>query len=87
MTGASPSTSLADASVDVTVYPTDFNDELVYSRTSGVSQNYNHAKLSLAVRAYAADPASGAYGYTGAQDTGLAGHRGTLGWRGLDNRL
>ena len=83
--GLFASTSLADASVDVTVYPTDFNDGLVYSRTSGVSQNYNHAKLSLAVRAYAADPASGAYGYTGAQDTGLAGHRGTLGWRGLDN--
>ena len=83
--GLFASTSLADGSVGVTVYPTDFNDGLVYNSASGVSQNYNHAKLSVAVRAYAADPASGAYGYTGAQDTGLAGHLGTLGWRGLDN--
>lgn len=82
--GLFASTSLADGTVDVTVYPSDFSDGLIYT-PSGVAQNYNHAKLSLAVRAYAADPTSGAYGYTGAQDTGLAGHIGTLGWRGLDN--
>ena len=78
------STSLADGAIDITVPPGDFSDGATYT-ASGVGQNYNHGKLSLAVSAYACDPAAAAIGYTGAQDTGLAGHVGILGWRGLDN--
>lgn len=82
--GLYASKSFADKTVNVTVYPGAFGDGL-NAAPAGVSKNYNHQKLSVAVRAYSADPASGAYGYTGAQDTGVAGSLGTLSWRGLDN--
>ena len=78
------STSLADPAVAVDVRPADFSDGVKYT-ASGVAQNLNHGKLSLAVNSYAADPSCGTVGYTGGQDTGLAAHIGTLGWRGLDN--
>jgi hypothetical protein len=82
--GLFASTSLAKGAAAVIGYPSDFSDGSMYT-ASGVAQNYNHGKTSLALSAYAADPASAARGYSAGQDTGLAGHTGTLGWRGLDD--
>jgi hypothetical protein len=82
--GLFASTSLADGAAAVIGYPSDFSDGSVYT-ASGVAQNYNHGKMSLGLSAYAADPASAARGYSASQDTGIAAHTGTLGWRELDD--
>jgi len=81
--GLAGSTRFADATFNFAGMPTAVNDGTTYDPTSGVAQNLNHGKLSAGVRHYHADPAVGAIGYIGCQDTGIAGHTSVLGWRGL----
>lgn len=80
--GLIQSTRYADPAYDISVPPADFSDGDVYT-ASGVAQNYNHGRMSVALRSYGADPSVSAIGYIGCQDTGLAAHTGALGWRGL----
>lgn len=81
--GIAASTSFADPAYAFSAAPADFDDGATYSPTSGVAQNYNHGKLTSALRHYHADPSASAIGYIGCQDTGVSGHTSALGWRGL----
>ena len=80
--GLAASSGYADPSYAFGTAPTDFDDGATYT-PSGVAQNWNHGKLSTALRHYHADPAVSAIGYIGCQDTGVSGHTSALGWRGL----
>jgi hypothetical protein len=80
--GLVASTRFADPTYNIASPPTDFSDGTSYA-ASGVAQNYNHGKLSTALRHYGADPSVAAVGYIGCQDTGIAAHTSALGWRGL----
>jgi hypothetical protein len=82
--GLIESTGYANPTYNISVAPTDFSNGVTYT-ASGVSQNYNHGRLSIALRHYGADPSVSAIGYVGCQDTGLAAYTGTLGWRGLED--
>lgn len=81
--GIAASTSFADPAYTFSAAPADFDDGATYTPTSGVAQNYNHGKLTSALRHYHADPSASAIGYIGCQDTGVSGHTSALGWRGL----
>jgi len=81
--GIAASTSFADPAYAFATAPTDFDDGATYNPASGVGENWNHGKLTSALRHYHADPTASAIGYIGCQDTGIAGHTSALGWRGL----
>lgn len=81
--GITASASFADPAYAFATTPADFDDGATYNPASGVAQNYNHGKLTSALRHYHADPAASAIGYIGCQDTGVSGHTSALGWRGL----
>ena len=78
------STRYADPTYSYGIAPTDFSDGITYA-SSGVAQNLNQGKISVALHAYNADPDASAIGYIVSDDTGLAAHTSALGWRGLGN--
>lgn len=78
------STRFADPTYNFGAAPTDFSDLATYT-SSGVAQNLNHGKMTVALHFYNADPSASAIGYIGVDDTGLAGHTSALAWRGMQN--